>query len=206
MQPETESPVLVPFSTPAHQALLAERRGALRAELATILRGCPEGLVWEVGCGHGHFLTAYAQAHPEAVCVGIDIASDRIERATRKRDRARLPNLHFLQAEARLFLETLPIGVGLRDVFILFPDPWPKLRHRKHRILRPDFLEAVAGRAARDCRLCFRTDYAPYFEEATRVVDTHGRWRVSEESWPFEYQTVFQRRAPGYQSLVARVR
>ncbi len=206
MQPEPEGPVLVPFSTPAHQALLAERRGALRAELGAILRDRTDRFVWEVGCGHGHFLTAYAQAHPEAVCIGIDIASDRIERATRKRDRARLPNLHFLQAEARLFLETLPIGVGLRDVFILFPDPWPKLRHRKHRILRADFLDAVAGRAARDCRLCFRTDYAPYFEDAARVVDRHDRWQICDEPWPFEYQTVFQRRAPAYQSLLARVR
>ena len=80
----------------------------------------------EIGAGHGHFLTAYAAAHPERTCVGLDIIAERVERANRKKNRARLDNLHFLHASAEDFLASLPENVRFADVFVLFPDPWPK--------------------------------------------------------------------------------
>ncbi len=182
---------------------MAQRRQDLRDQLSRILPPHAE-FVWELGAGHGHFLTAYAQAHPEKLCIGVDIVGERVERAVRKRDRARLANLHFLHAEARLFLEMLPPDAAFSDVFILFPDPWPKARHHKHRIIQSAFLEAVAARAARDCRLLFRTDYAPYFDDAAEVIGAHAAWRRVDEPWPFEFETVFQSRAPDYHSLIAR--
>lgn len=193
-----------PARTAEHRERLAQRRETLQAAFAQIFPAEKADFVWEVGCGHGHFLTAYAQAHPERLCVGIDLASDRIARAIRKRDRARLANLYFLQAEARFFLESLPLKVRFSDVFILFPDPWPKLRHHKHRILQPSFLDAVADRMGVGGRLLFRTDYAPYFQDAVAVVDAHARWGRVDEPWPFEFETVFQSRAASYHSLIAR--
>jgi tRNA (guanine-N7-)-methyltransferase len=186
-----------------HQIRLQQRGNALRTQLSRILPVSAQ-FTWEIGCGHGHFLTAYAQGNPEKFCLGIDIASERIERALRKRDRAKLHNLHFIQAEGQLFLETLPAGVLASEMFILFPDPWPKLRHHKHRIIRPTFLTAAANRMAPNGKLCFRTDYEPYFEDACRIVADHPHWTLTRESWPFEFTTVFQSRAPSYQSLIAR--
>lgn len=189
--------------TVEHRARMAERRRLLAGEIERIL---PSGgaFVFELGCGHGHFLDAYAAAHPDRICVGIDISSERIERALKKRDRGRRTNLHFLRAEARLFLEVLPGNARFSDVFVLFPDPWPKLRHHKHRIIQPDFLTALVERMEPTARLCFRTDFEPYFVSARTTVAAHPRWRVVEEAWPFEYETVFQSRAPRYCSLVAR--
>jgi tRNA (guanine-N7-)-methyltransferase len=159
--------------------IIQQRREGLRRELAPLFPGPAERVfTWEVGCGHGHYLTDYAAAHPGELCVGIDLLADRIERAKRKRDRA-----------GRLLL--------------LFPDPWPKLRHHKHRILQPDFLSAVAERAAPDCRFYFRTDFAPYLEEGRAALAAHPRWAVVEEPWPFERETVFQARADSFGSLVA---
>ena len=180
-----------------------ERRRVLREALQGILT-TDRPLVWELGCGHGHFLTAYAQTHPERVCVGIDIVSERIERALRKRDRAKLANLHFIRAEARLFLEELPPRARFEDIFVLFPDPWPKLRHHKHRIMQPDFLTAAAARATATAHLCFRTDFTPYFNEAAAVVRAHRDWTVVGEPWPYEHETVFQSRVKAFHSLVAR--
>src|SRR5580704_12280201 len=91
-----------------HAALQAERRQALAETCAELLKGRAE-FVWEIGCGHGHFLTAYARAHAHRLCIGVDLTQDRIARAGRKRDRAGLANLHFLQAEARDFLAALPL-------------------------------------------------------------------------------------------------
>jgi tRNA (guanine-N7-)-methyltransferase len=184
--------------------VLAARRTELRGQLDSIFSSCRE-FTWELGCGHGHFLTALAQAHRDKRCIGVDIESDRIARALRKRDRAQLENLFFLRAEARLFLDCLPDGAAFSDLFILFPDPWPKLRHHKHRIIQPEFLSVAAARAAETARLCFRTDSAPYFEQAQRVVRGHPRWAIVDEEWPFEFNTVFQNRASHYQSFIARV-
>jgi tRNA (guanine-N7-)-methyltransferase len=176
--------------------------------VATIERILPPSreFVCEIGCGHGHFLTAYAQARPERVCVGLDLVSDRIARANKKRERARLGHLHFIRADARLFMEVLPPAARIADLYILFPDPWPKLRHHKHRIIQSELLEVAAGKMAPGARMFFRTDYEPYFADARETIAGHPRWRVVEEPWDFEFETVFQSRAEGFYSLVARVR
>jgi tRNA (guanine-N7-)-methyltransferase len=185
-----------------HFATVEQWRQELRTALA---RQFPTGgeLVWEVGCGHGHFLAAYAARHPEVACVGVDLSGDRIERALRKRDRARLANLHFFRAEAGLFLEVLPAEVRITDTFVLFPDPWPKLRHQKHRVLQPRFLHALAAHATPTARLFFRTDFRPYFDETRALLAQNRDWRLVDSAWPFEFETVFQSRAASYDSLVA---
>jgi tRNA (guanine-N7-)-methyltransferase len=186
------------------------RRDARMADLENVLGGAVGDracVTLEVGCGHGHFLTAYAAAHPETFCIGIDLLNDRILRAGRKRDRAKLTNLIFLQAEAGEFLRVLPPAIRFADIFILFPDPWPKRRHHKNRILQSTFLTDLAARAGESTRLCFRTDYEPYFKNAAAVVSAHDSWEFAPpESWPFERETVFQSRAPGFYSWVARAR
>ncbi len=199
----SERSSLLPQSRPEHQAVLEARRADLVAALRHLLPSGASEIVWEVGSGHGHFLEAYAQAHPQRVCVGIDIESDRVARARRKRDRAQLANLHFLRAEARLFIETLPPEVRFSSVFVLFPDPWPKLRHHKHRVMQPDFLTAVAARMSRGGRLFFRTDDRDYAAWTERLLCEHPRWRLVAEGWEFEHPTVFQSRAADYRSLIA---
>lgn len=204
MCPEPRSPS--PAFRPGYAALLDERRQELRPALERILAPTGGRFLWEVGSGHGHFLTAYAGQHPEKICIGIDLVSERVVRADRKRQRAALPNLHFLRAEARLFLQALPAGARITEVFILFPDPWPKLRHHKHRVLQPEFLDQLAAHAAPACRICFRTDYKPYFESASAVVRSSSRWQLLDAPWPFEFETVFQRRAEHHDSFIAQLR
>lgn len=188
---------------PGHLALIEQRRDLLRAALAPILSSNP-AFVWEVGCGHGHFLTAYAAVHPEATCIGIDLSLDRVGRAERKRSRARLSNLHFLQADADDFLAALPKAARISSLFILFPDPWPKRRHHKNRLLQAAFAEKTAERAGKGVALHFRTDHESYFAAAREVMGTSHSWRLSDEPWPFEIETVFQRRAAKHHSLTAR--
>jgi tRNA (guanine-N7-)-methyltransferase len=134
------------------------------------------------------------------------LVGERIERSERKRERAQLPNLHFIRAEARFFLDTLPAEARLTEVFILFPDPWPKARHHKHRILQPSFLTAVAARAEPGCRLYFRTDFDAYYSEAAATVQESAEWERVEGPWPFEFETVFQSRAESHQSIIAQLR
>lgn len=188
---------------PEFLARIAARRAALRAQLLALLPA-GQSLVWEIGSGHGHFLVQYAGAFPGKYCVGVDIIRDRLARSGRKLARARLTNCHFVQAEAGEFLEALPPGVTFTEIWVLFPDPWPKKRHHKNRILQAGFLEALAGRAGEGARLYFRTDHAEYFAAVAALVPELPTWRLDPAApWPLEQETVFQARAPVYQSLVA---
>lgn len=186
------------------QALHRSRLETLRPLLADLLRdrSC---VTLEIGCGHGHFLTAYAEAHPEEFCLGVDLLKDRLERAGRKSRRLGLANIAWMQAEASLLLEALPEACRINaTVFILFPDPWPKRRHWKNRVLQPAFLSDLARWAGQGTKLCFRTDHAPYYTAARETVGEHPDWHLDPGApWPFEQPTVFQSRADHYQSWVA---
>lgn len=198
--------MLATQSTADHLSRLSERREKLRVACASLLEGRGP-FVLEIGCGHGHFLTAFAQAHPDQLCIGIDRTADRIERAERKRNRSGLTNLHFIRAEARDFICALPPKARFSAIYILFPDPWPKRRHHKHRLLESGFLEAIAERAGEGTRLYFRTDHEPYYNEVSHAIVTHSAWKLCKsEAWPFELSTVFQRRAKSFHSLVAERR
>ena len=193
-----------PGAKPEFVHHVESRLAQLRAELPGSLPQAPAAVTLEIGCGHGHFLTRYAEVHPERFCLGVDILNDRLERATKKRDRAGLQNLHFHKAEATELLECLPAGIGFAEVFLLFPDPWPKKRHHKNRLVRPDFMESLAARMTPGGRFYFRTDHAEYFAAGHEVLAQHPRWRIDPAApWPFEEATVFQLKAPVYRSLVA---
>lgn len=186
----------------AYDRLMQERRVNLERALGDAFPG-PTEIVCEIGSGHGHFLTAYAQTHLNQPCIGIDIIGERVDRAIRKRNRAQLLHLHFIHAEARLFLQALPAPVRICKVFILFPDPWPKTRHHKHRILQPEFLTLLRSRVTETAQLFFRTDHRSYFESAVASVRAHPKWAISDASWPFEHETVFQKRSEIYYSFSA---
>jgi tRNA (guanine-N7-)-methyltransferase len=105
-----------------------------------------------------------------------------------------------------MLLDVLPEDVLTDLIFVLFPDPWPKLRHHKHRILQDPFLERLAAKTLPGARLCFRTDFEPYFLDVAAMLKTHRDWALAEDTWPFELPTVFQQRAATYHSLIARRR
>lgn len=188
---------------PEFLARVAERQAALRAELAALIPATTS-ITLEIGSGHGHFLTRYAVENPQHFCIGVDLIGDRIRRARRKADRARLCRCHFVQAEAREAIAALPAGVSIGELWVLFPDPWPKKRHHKNRLLQPAFFEAVAGRMGEGARLYFRTDHTEYFHAVATLFPRLKTWRMDPSaSWPLEPETVFQARAPSFQSLVA---
>lgn len=186
------------------EAIHAGRLAVLRGEIAAALPRSVARFVFEIGCGNGHFLNAYAAAHPDQLCLGIDLRLERIKKAQRKRDRAGLRNLYFIRCEARDFLHELPAGAGLIDTYMLFPDPWPKKRHHKNRLIRTEFLDELAARAGQGSRLFFRTDYKPYYDEAVETIAAHPAWRLLPSApFPFEHQTIFQSRAATFHSLGA---
>ncbi len=187
-------------------ALAAARQARvdeLRRRIESVLEG-REVLTLELGCGHGHFLDGYSAAHPDEFCIGIDLLSKRVEKSNRKRERGGRDNLAFMKAEASEFLDALPESVKLAKIFFLFPDPWPKKRHFRYRMVRPDMLDRLAKRAPAGAKLHFRSDHVEYFEWAMDHLNVHAEWRIDPATeWPFECVTYFSGLHPVYQSLVA---
>ena len=189
-----------------HQQRIAKRKSLLSDKLKSGLSS-KSRIVLEIGCGHGHWLTDFAATNEELFCVGIDLIGNRIDRANRKASRAGLVNILFLKAEASEFLDQLPVGLAIESVFILFPDPWPKKRHWKNRIMNAGFLDVLSDRCLEGARLHFRTDHREYFDWASNAVASAGKWNLlSDAPWPFERETVFQSKADSYQSLIVEKR
>lgn len=185
-----------------HLEWVKKRRSELEKNLAAMFPE-PAELSLEIGCGHGHWLADFAVAFPEKQCLGVDIIGDRIERAEKKVRRAGASNARFVRGEAFEVLDLMPRHVRLNEVFILFPDPWPKKRHWKNRLFSVKFLEELASRCEAGVRCHFRTDHDPYFEWAEEVIAEQDLWKRDREApWPFERETVFQNRADSYQSLI----
>ncbi|MBC2607218.1 tRNA (guanosine(46)-N7)-methyltransferase TrmB [Pelagicoccus albus] len=185
-----------------HLELVKKRRDELRFALANLYSE-PIDLTLEIGSGHGHWLVKFAESFPEKTCLGLDIIGDRIERARKKANSAGISNVQFLKAEAFETLDLLPKEVRLKEVFVLFPDPWPKKRHWKNRLFCVQFLEQLAQRCETGVRCHFRTDHEPYFEWALEVVEQQSGWSICQTAdWPFEQVTVFQERADAFNSLI----
>jgi tRNA (guanine-N7-)-methyltransferase len=176
----------------------------LGATLTTTLAGRTD-ITFELGCGHGHWLAAYAAAHPAEFCVGIDLITHRVERSVRKQTLGKLANVTFLKAEATEFLDALPATVTLGKIFILYPDPWPKKKHHKNRFINPENLARLAAHADPGARLHFRTDDADYHAWTREHLAAHPAWRlVDDVPWPFERTTFFEERMKDKRDLVAQ--
>jgi tRNA (guanine-N7-)-methyltransferase len=172
--------------------------------LTTTLAGRTD-ITFELGCGHGHWLAAYAAAHPTEFCVGIDLITHRVERSVRKQTLGKLANVTFLKAEATEFLDALPATVTLGKIFILYPDPWPKKKHHKNRFINPENLARLAAHADPGARLHFRTDDADYHAWTREHLAAHPAWRlVDDVPWPFERTTFFEERMKDKRDLVAQ--
>jgi tRNA (guanine-N7-)-methyltransferase len=95
--------------------------------------------------------------------------------------------------------------MGLSRIFVLFPDPWPKKRHEKNRLLQHSLLTVLAGRALPGALLHFRTDHQSLFEWGLEQLETHPDWTVDpNEAWPLEAGSYFQDMLGVYKSVSAR--
>ena len=193
--------------TEAHAREL-EKQAARKAELVKTCRADLAGvdrILFEAGCGHGHWLTDYAEANPGMICAGIDLISWRVRKGNEKKAKRGLQNLHFYKAELSEFLGALPAAIRFDRTVLLFPDPWPKAKHHRRRMVQPSFLDEVARRTDRGGEFCFRSDDRPYFDWTVEHLSEHPEWEIDESAqWPYESETYFQSLMDGYYSVVAK--
>ena len=123
----------------------------------------PQPFELEIGCGDGGFLFERAQAHPERNFLGIERLLGRVRKLSKKGLREGLTNLRLLRIEARYVLEYLLPEHAFEALHIYFPDPWPKDRHRRNRLINETF-PPLARRILRQKGVIYlRTDDPVYF-------------------------------------------
>lgn len=133
--------------------------------------------VWlEIGFGGGEHMAGQAARSPETLIVGVEPFLNGVASALRHVEERGLANVRVHQGDAREVAARLPDGC-LDRVFILFPDPWPKARHHKRRIIQNEFLVELARLLKPGGGLRFATDWAEYAEWALDRVTASGLFR-----------------------------
>ncbi len=126
-------------------------------------------VVCEIGSGKGRFLISSAAANPALNYLGIERAV-KYHRLIRERvERRGLDNVRLLNSDAAHFVRAYVPPLSVQDYYILFPDPWPKKRHRKRRLVTEGFLEALLPTLAAGGGLHYKTDFEDYFEQMLTV-------------------------------------
>lgn len=134
----------------------------------------------ELGCGDASFLIAYAQQHPERNFIGVERLLGRLRKLDRKGRRAGLENLRGVRIESAYFLQYLLPPGAASALHIYFPDPWPKKKHLKHRLINERF-SALARAALQPGGVVYlRTDDADYFGQMMRVFGSDPAFRMTE--------------------------
>jgi tRNA (guanine-N7-)-methyltransferase len=118
--------------------------------------------VWlEAGFGAGEHLATQAARHPEALMLGAEPFVNGVAACLAHLDDARLANVRLHHGDVRDVTPRLP-DASIDRLYVLFPDPWPKTRHKKRRLIQADFIAEAARILKPGGRLRFATDWADY--------------------------------------------
>ena len=129
----------------------------------------PQPLEVELGCGDASFLVEFARRNPGTNFIGVERLLGRISKLDKKGHRAELKNLRGVRIESAYFLQYLLPPKSISALHVYFPDPWPKKRHRKNRLIN-ESLPALARAALAPGGVVFlRTDDVDYFEQMNEI-------------------------------------
>ncbi len=137
-------------------------------------------LILEIGFGAGEHLVAQAAANPDALFLGAEPFLNGVGSCLRHIEEAGVTNVRLHHGDARDVLAALA-GACLDRIDILFPDPWPKTRHHKRRLIQPDFLGELARVAKPGAEVRFATDWAHYAAWTLEVFSRDQRFTWSAE-------------------------
>lgn len=136
----------------------------------------------DLGCGDGKFLLEMAEHYPERHFLGVERLLGRVRKVCKKAHKRDLQNLKVLRLESRYVVEWLLAPASVSRLHLLCPDPWPKARHHRRRLIQDDFLNAVLRVLQPGGEFLFKTDHDDYFEWAEEKVAEFSRMERLE--WP----------------------
>jgi len=192
--------------TPSQQRALEELWPALGIDYETAaldfaaIFGRNAPVVLEIGFGNGETLVRQALEHPGKDFVGVEVHEPGVGHCLLKAGEAGISNLRIIMHDAIEVLQVQVPAASLSRINLYFPDPWPKKRHHKRRIVQPAFLDLVAERLVPGGTLHIATDWADYAGHIDEVMAATDRFtlaerRVHDGEQPLDRpQTKFERR------------
>lgn len=157
-------------------------------------------LALEIGFGGGEHLLAQAQHNPDTLFIGVEPYINGVAKCLTGIDKQKLGNIRLNTGDARYLVKELP-DACLDSVFILFPDPWPKTRHNKRRLVNQETLDMIARAHKKGGRLLIASDHVDYCTWILEQLHAtpHYSWTAQEQAdWltpPSDWtQTKYQRK------------
>jgi len=137
--------------------------------------GRPAPKLLEIGFGMGETTATMAAAHPEKDYVGVEVHTPGVGSLLKQIGERKLGNVRIIPHDAVEVLKSMIRPLSLDGVHIFFPDPWPKLRHHKRRLVQPTFVALLSERLKPGGYLHVATDWAPYAEQVLAVLAAEPR-------------------------------
>ncbi len=212
--------------SPRQEALLTDRLPHVRVDLKRLPERALNALfqpevreVWlEIGFGGAEHMVHQARCNPDVGLIGCEPFEDGVIKALSAMETFGLSNIQIHPDDARPLLRALP-AASIARVFVLFPDPWPKARHAKRRLVSPGLLEEFARVLTDGGELRIATDIPAYvrtvMEAAAGQNDlawtarAPGHWRTPWADWPgtrYEAKALREGRTPVYLTFIRRLR
>ena len=138
-------------------------------------------LVLEIGSGMGEATAAMAASDPDRNLLAVDVHLQGLGRLLRRAEELGLTNVRVADGDAVLLLRDMLGPDSVDEVRVFFPDPWPKSRHAKRRLVQQGFLDLVATRLRPGGVLHLATDWTPYAEQVRELVHRHTSYDVVYE-------------------------
>lgn len=174
----------------------------------------PGKVALEIGFGGGEHLLAQAKHNPDTLWIGCEPFINGVAKCLAGIDKEKLTNIRLFTNDARELIEQMP-DQSVDSIFILFPDPWPKARHNKRRLVNPQTLAMLHRIHKPGGRLLLATDHVDYSEWMLELLQTspHYRWTAEKPEdftrppadWTqtkYQRKTTEQGRAPVFMECV----
>jgi tRNA (guanine-N7-)-methyltransferase len=135
------------------------------------LFGNSNPVIFEIGFGNGEATWQMAKAHPQENFLGAEVHRPGVGRLLLKMEEHGLTNIRIACTDAVVFLRERIQDSSLAGIRIYFPDPWPKKRHHKRRIIQPEFIQLLVSRMRVGAVLHLATDWEPYSEHMLEIIN-----------------------------------
>ena len=152
-------------------------------------------VIVDVGCGAGNFLRDYALKFPQYNFVGIELRFKRLVKSAVKFKKHNLQNIRLIQTRAE-YIDKWFKPSSVRELNINFPDPWPKKRQQKHRLITGEYLELSRNLLGNEGNLVFKTDHQDYFHSVNRMIQQCEFFEIIEYSEDLHQSALNERNIP----------
>lgn len=142
-------------------------------------------LLVEIGFGMGQALANFAESQSDWNCLGVDVYRPGIGSLVRECETRSLLNIRIVEGEGLTTIERFPLD-AIDMLWVFFPDPWPKRRHFKRRLINSPFLKVVATKLRIGGKIYVATDWEPYAEVIQDALDSNCHFeghRTGRPSW-----------------------